>query len=298
MTGTNDPDEQSVGECAREPDRPTIVAVFGLTWRPGRTGGISDEVLKELLKLAKCAGSKIAAAKFVVLTGDRPPTSDRLEQLHAVKDAAMLGAAPDGHWIGVLKGGAKEVKGVLKEVKEDGEPAFQKEGKGRVIFSNMGDQRNFLEGSLADAAIVLDGGTGTISEAVSAISLGKPVLLVGTAWATRCPALHQLFKVKVLTGNLKDTLVDEARNKLGEKTEQGPMRDLIEQALGPGSIQLHECSRLVAADGMQACPDVASWLTEIQGLHQKGEFPPLDEPYSQAGDGYQPWLEGLLPPKP
>ena len=75
------------------------------------------------------------------------------------------------------------------------------------------------------------------------------------------------------------------------------MRDLIEQALEPGSIQLHEHRRLVAADGMQACPDIASWLTEIQGLPQKGEFPPLDEPYNQAGDGYQQWLEGLLPPK-
>jgi predicted Rossmann-fold nucleotide-binding protein len=293
MTATNDPDEQGVGECAREPDRPTIVAVFGRTWRTGRTGGISDEVLKELLKLARCAGSKIAAAKFVVLTGDRPPTGGRLEQLHAVKDAAMLGAAPNGHWIGVLKGG-------LKEVKEDSEPAFRKEGKGKggVIFSNMGDRRNFLEASLADAAIVLDGKTGTISEAVSAISLGKPVLLVGTAWATRCPALHQLFKVKVLTGNPKDILIKEARKKLGEKTEQGPMRDLIEQALKPRSIQLHERSRLVAADGMPACLDIASWLTEIQGLPQKGEFPPLDEPYSQAGVGYPQWLEGLLPPKP
>lgn len=77
----------------------------------------------------------------------------------------------------------------------------------------MKNQRNFLEASVADAAIVLDGETGTIS------------------------------------------------------------------------------------DCMQACPDIASWLTEIQGLPQKGEFPPLDEPYNQAGDGYQQWLEGLLPPK-
>ena len=259
MTGTN--------------SRPTIVAVFG------RSGGISDE----LRELATCAGSKIAAAKFVVLTGDK--LKEQEEEPDAVKDAAMQGAAPDGHWIGVLK--------------RAGSSVFQKEGeKGGVIFSNMGDRRNFLEASLCDAAIVLEGEEGTISEAVSAISLGKPVLLVGTVWATRCPALHQLFDVRVLTGNPKDILVEEARKRLGEKTDKDPMRDLIEQALEPGSIPLHESSRLVSADGMQACPAIASWLTEIRGLQQKGAFPPLGEQYKQGRHKYQQWLESLLPPEP
>jgi predicted Rossmann-fold nucleotide-binding protein len=259
MTGTN--------------SRPTIVAVFG------GTRGIRGEVLK----LATCAGSKIAAAKFVVLTGDKLKGQEKNPE--AVKDAAQLGAAPDGHWIGVLK--------------EAGNPIFQKEGdKGGVIWSGMGDRRNFLEASLSDAAIVLEGAEGTISEAVSAISLGKPVLLVGTAWATRYPALHRVFQDRVLTGNPKDILVKESRKRLGGETDESPIRGRIEQALKPGSIQLDERSQLVSADGMQACSAIASWLTEIRVLPQKGEFPPVGEPYSQARNDYHQWLEGLLPPKP
>lgn len=271
MTGTN--------------SRPTIVAVFGG----------SGDIPPEVIKLAKCAGSEICAAGFVVLTGDRLPIGDRLKKkLDAVKDAAMLGAAPDGHWIGVLK----EDKNGKPGFREDGNPGFQEEDKGGVIFSNMGNRRNFLEASLSDAAIVLQGAEGTISEAVSAISLGKPVLVVGTYWATGCPALHRVFQDGVLTGNPKEILVEEARKRLGKKTDKNPMRGRIEEALKLGSIRLHERSQLISADGTQACLAIASWLAEIRGLPQKGEFPPLGEPYRQARVDYHQWLEGLLPPKP
>ena len=95
----------------------------------------SGDIPPEVIKLAKCAGSEICAAGFVVLTGDRLPIGDRLKKkLDAVKDAAMLGAAPDGHWIGVLK----EDKNGKPGFREVGNPGFQEEDKGGVIFSNMG----------------------------------------------------------------------------------------------------------------------------------------------------------------
>jgi predicted Rossmann-fold nucleotide-binding protein len=214
--------------------RPMTVAVFGG----------SSEVPEEVLELAHCVGSKISAAEFVILTGGRldesaPPASVESIPQESVKDAALLGAAPAGHWIGVLKGSNC--------------PGFQREGKGSVIFSHMDHQRNFLEASLCDAAIVLEGGIGTISEAVSAISLGKPVLLAGTVWAKKCPALHQLFEVRNLADNSEDILFKKARKRLGEKTDKCSMRDLIEQALKPGSIQLHEptglCRRCAGMPG-------------------------------------------------
>jgi predicted Rossmann-fold nucleotide-binding protein len=49
-----------------------------------------------------------------------------------------------------------------------------------VVHPAMGEQRNFFEALLCDAAVVLPGGSGAISEAVSMLCLGKPVLLGGT----------------------------------------------------------------------------------------------------------------------
>lgn len=149
---------------------------------------------------------------------------------------------------------------------------------------------------MCDAAIVLEGEKGAISEAVSVISLGKPVLLAGIAWAKECPVLLRLFEVRDIADYEENILFEKARERLGKKTDKRPMRELIEQALDPGSIQIHDRSRLVFADGVQACPAIAEWLTQIQTVPRKGEFPPLGEQYDRTGDNYHAWLEQVPQP--
>ena len=255
--------------------RPMIIAVFGGSF------GDSAEVPQAVLDLARCAGSTIAAKGLIILTGGRLKKRERLD---AVKDAALLGAEPDGHWIGVLKEGRS--------------PAFERDDKGGVIFSHMGHQRNFLEARLCDAAVVLMGGEGTISEAVSTICLGKPVLLAGASWIERWPALDQLFKKRALAPSLETELFTITRAELRVDKPNGPMKKLIEEALQPGSSRLHERSRLVAVGDVQACPAIADWLAEIRGLPRKGEFPPLSKQYDRVRTDYRNWIETLVLPPP
>lgn len=97
----------------------------------------------------------------------------------------------------------------------------------------MVHEQNFLEATLCDAAIVLEGEKGTISTAISVISLGKPVLLAGIAWAKECPVLLRLFEVPDIADYEENILFEKARERLDKKTDKGPMRDLIEQAIEP-----------------------------------------------------------------
>ena len=162
--------------------RPVIVAVFGG----------SKNVPQEILTLAACVGGEIAAQGFVILAGgtmkaQRPPET--------VKDAALKGAAPDGDWIGVLK------KGRTPDLKPDGHcPDFKSDGKGGIVYSDMGHQRNLLE-------------------------LGKPVLLAGSTWTEDCSAsnwllinaqnaLYQLFNTRNLAEDQKSSLVETTLGRL------------------------------------------------------------------------------------
>jgi hypothetical protein len=74
------------------------------------------------------------------------------------------------------------------------------------------------------------------------------------------------------------------------------MRQLIELAVQPSRIQLHERSRLIPATGPQVCQAIADWLTEIQELPRKGEFPRLGEEYDSAREDYHRWIAQIPPP--
>ncbi|WP_344475788.1 hypothetical protein [Nonomuraea monospora] len=242
-----------------------IVAVFGG----------SKDVPRDVLDLAQCAGKRISARGFVILTGGMKET-----QLcpKTVKDAALTGVAIDGHWIGVLKDG--------------NDPDFKRHDEGGVVYSHMNHQRNFLEASLCDAAIVLKGAKGTISEGVSTLCLGKPVLLAGTNWTKECFPLYQLFKAHVLTENRKSDLVKTVLDRLGTGNESGPMRHLIAATVRPDNVLLSEHSRLVPAAGLEACEAIARWLVELETLPRTGEFPEL-KGYEQVKEKYDEWLKRL-----
>jgi uncharacterized protein (TIGR00725 family) len=274
----------------QENQRPVIVAVFGG----------SEDVLQEVLTLAACAGSEIAAQGFVILTGG---TMKAQKPPETVKDAALKGAAPDGDWIGVLK------KGGTPDLKPDGYcPDFKSEGKGGVVYSDMGHQRNLLEAWLCDAAIVLKGAEGTISEAVSALCLGKPVLLAGSTWTddysasnrlliNAQKALYQLFNTRNLAEDQKSSLVETALGRLKEGNEEGVMRHLITSTIQPGKVQFRERSFLTPETGPEeACQAIAGWLTELRALPRTGEFPHLGGKYDGVKKKYDEWLRQLSRP--
>lgn len=128
--------------------RRAILAVFG-------GNGVGDDVLA----LAEDLGHAISDRHVVLTGGSTPQASGN------VKDRALWGARA-GPWIGVSKS---------KDGRIDGGP----EESGFVIRSGLDDRRNYLNAFLCDGAIALEGGSGTISEAVFTMALGKPIVLVG-----------------------------------------------------------------------------------------------------------------------
>jgi hypothetical protein len=187
-------------------------------------------------------------------------------------------------------------------------PDFKSEGKGGVVYSDMGHQRNLLEAWLCDAAIVLKGAEGTISEAVSALCLGKPVLLAGSTWAEDCSAsnrlvanaqdaLYRLFNTRDLAEDQKSSLVGTTLVRLEEGNEDGPMKHLIASTFQSDKIQFREHSYLTPKTGLEeACQIIAGWLTELQELPRTGEFPHLGGKYDGVKEKYDEWLRQLSRP--
>lgn len=87
-----------------------------------------------------------------------------------VKDQARLAVAGRGRWVGIAFAGT-------------GSTVARRTDDGIVVEPGLGHQRNLLEACLCDAAVVLPGGIGTVSEGLAALGLGRPVLLIGDAFA-------------------------------------------------------------------------------------------------------------------
>ena len=135
-----------------------IVAVFG--------GNREDP---PVLDLAAEVGVVVAGSGAILLTGGRHDVgSDH------VKDSAMAaGAAVAGsRLLGVLPGSGPATR--VELVGNGGRAGYVKTG--------LGDARNVVNGYACDAAIVLPGGAGTISEIVYSIHAARPVVLLG--WDT------------------------------------------------------------------------------------------------------------------
>jgi predicted Rossmann-fold nucleotide-binding protein len=290
--------------------RPRIIAVFGS----------SKRVPAEVLSVARYVGCEAADHGFIVLTGGTMEAQEHLKEqehlkkvknvaLKGVEDAVSKGSASDGNWIGVLQ------EGNCPGSRRDGNCAyFRPEGKGGVVYSDMGNQRNFLEACLCDAAIVLGGAEGTISEAVSTLCLGKPVLLCGSTPAGDRPAtyqlseeqkalfnaqraLYQLFETQSLTGDQESDLLKVTLNRLKEKYENRTMWSRIQQNVRPGKVRFPERGRLVPATGPEAYQDIAGWLAELTNLSRTGDFPDdLGGKYGEAKAAYDKWLNSLLRP--
>jgi predicted Rossmann-fold nucleotide-binding protein len=157
-----------------------IIAVFGGTRPPPPS---------EVLACAEQLGRAITDARHVLLSGGTGPDNS------SVKGRAITGAGSK-RWVGVVQSGPVRV-----------EP---KNG-GLVIWTGLGDRRNYLEASMCDAAIALPGGDGTVSEVASALSLGRPVAFVGN-WRAEVN-----LDASDISTVLED-MVDRTRRRFGNPT--------------------------------------------------------------------------------
>ncbi|MDQ0079494.1 SLOG cluster 4 domain-containing protein [Arthrobacter oryzae] len=146
-----------------------IFAVFGGNQMKSET----DPQYQERLGLAERFGFAIADRDAILLTGGTGPA------LSPVKNRAIRGALNKSDaslWIGVDR--IDETVEPMVQMPEAGHAGLG----GFVIRSTLDHQRNVLEAYLADAAICLMGGNGTVSEMTFSLSLGRPIALVGDKW--------------------------------------------------------------------------------------------------------------------
>jgi len=130
-----------------------IIAIFG-------GSGLKGQDAKTARDAAVALGQRIVASGGIVLSAGTEAHGD------AVKNGAIDGAGAS--WIGVSPDA--ESSGRVCATQKDG---------GIVLWTNLGHARNRLEAELCHGAICLTGERGTLSEAVFALALGKPVALWG-----------------------------------------------------------------------------------------------------------------------
>jgi uncharacterized protein (TIGR00725 family) len=131
--------------------RRRIVAVIGAGECDARTAELAREV-----------GRRLAESGCAVLTGG----------LGGVMQAASRGANEAGGLvIGVLPGGLPEEANPWVDV---------------AIATGMGDARNVVIASTAEAFVAVSGAWGTLSEIAFALRRGKPVVSLGS-WAEGLP---------------------------------------------------------------------------------------------------------------
>jgi uncharacterized protein (TIGR00725 family) len=131
----------------------------------GIFGGSSAGDLESERIAVRVGGDIASQSDWIVLTGGDDPGGP------GVKNKALTepNEPPGNGWVGVTRAETVECREVER---------------GLVLRTDLGHQRNYLEACLIDAAVVLPGETGTISEAVAALCLGKPVVFLGDGWMT------------------------------------------------------------------------------------------------------------------
>jgi predicted Rossmann-fold nucleotide-binding protein len=194
-------------------ERPKIIAIFG-----------GNQVDQGVLALARRVSQALISCGVIVLTGAVPPPLPS-----QVKGTVLRKVLPSrAKWIGVHNCPHSERR----------VPSCAAHGHGIVVHPVMGEQRNFLEALLCDAAIVLPGGSGAISEGVSTLCLGKPVLLGGTGvdWEEHgCRPLHDLFVTRCADAGEARRLIERSRGPLGST---GPLVGHMQATLVPEKLLL------------------------------------------------------------
>jgi len=200
-------------------------------------------------------GAAIAEQGQILLTGgDGSDTA-------TVKDQAIEGARPST-WVGAAPEGPI-----------DAGPARD----GFVIKSALGHWRNYLEGFLCDAAIGLPGGDGTLSEVMFALSLQRPVAIVGDRWKQTWD-VDDAFQSNVLDGAFARL------RRSGSKPDFDVFLDRADVEIALQRLPRHKYFSQSTPPG-----DVVDWIRGSISSPLVGAFPPLDG-YEVVIVKYDSWL--------
>lgn len=241
------------------PRQTRIIAVFG---------GSDDPVH---LGLARELGEAIAAARQWPLSGGTGPGHD------SVKDCAILGARPSP-WIGVGRD-----KTTTCWESPDAKQGF-------VITSALGHKRNYLEASMCDAAIALPGGDGTLSEAASSLSLGRPVAFVGDEWKKDDAYLDGPDLGRALKAMAERTAKRFAKSPVGHALDP-----LLEPAAFHSTLAGRRLVYWYFDANTTATAIVDSILQHTPTDALDGSFPNVDDAHDTVKRAYERWLENHVP---
>ena len=169
----------------------------------GMFGGGSSSLPQEAESLGRLVAT---TTNWIVLTGGSGPD----QRSSAVKHRALIGPDAAGRpWMGLLQSA-------------DPIPT-PPPSNGFVFKTPLGHKRNYLEAMLCDAAFAFPGGSGTLSEVVAMLCLGRPVVLIGEEqWSAASPGVAGR-----LPAETKRRWVDETRQKFRAEPRAPAIDDLI-----------------------------------------------------------------------
>jgi uncharacterized protein (TIGR00725 family) len=233
-----------------------IIAVFGS----------KDD---EAVAFAQRLGAAIADRKQILLTGGKEPGTE------TVKESAIAGVG-SSPWIGVDRPRPTPAKADCCV-----------KGSAFIIESDLNKRRNYLEAALCDAAIGLTGEEGTYSEVVFALSLHRPVALVGNSWKEKWP---------VDSRKGPEAAASAAMKEVREVADDRPLLQklLNEEAILLGLKSLPEnCFRHFVSEDDVKPEGVVDWiLTSLKpgnSLELAGDFPVIDGDEG-VKNHYKMWL--------
>jgi predicted Rossmann-fold nucleotide-binding protein len=226
-----------------------------------------------------------------------------------VKDEAHAEAQHNGRWISVLNTRYRNTR--AKELKSR---RFAPSGRGAVVRPQTGDQRNLLEAWMSDACIVLATGAkdGTFSELVSALCLGRPVLLIGDPntwtndppWSLVCEWFESARQRQPQGGlqeawQVDDGSAEEITERVCEylNRREGVLGDLVHRTVIAEKLRVAEGSACLAL-GDDAAAD--AWISARLEADPVGTFPTIasndrtvQDEFETLWTEYQTWLREL-----
>ena len=208
------------------------------------------------LELAEEIGSEIAKRHAITLTGGNGNGGDD------VKERAIVGAGSNP-WIGVERNPPQRKASPLRS--------------GIVIYTDVGHRRNYLEARLCDAAIGIEGGPGTTSEVLFALSLRRPVALVGKWGDPQKP-------------DVLEQMIAKAFERVGKPPSGRPDLDelLSEDAVRRGLNTFPAVKRFDLSDSAK---NIVDWiLKKVSSGPLLGDFPGLND-YETVAKDYLNWLD-------
>jgi predicted Rossmann-fold nucleotide-binding protein len=242
-----------------------IVAVFGSS----KSLGIATQL-----------GSAIASNEEILLTGGSGAENLSKEEKATVKEKAIAGAdsarlpGKRARWIGITRGSDVPSYSILRE------------GQAFVAATDLNHRRNCIEACLCDAAVAIEGGKGSVSEAIFCLSLGKPVVFIGNGW--------KKYRVEGATRTADfDAMVKDAFDRVGSIPETDAPLD---QLFDPKRVLAQATSfagykwlptPLNAAREAVVVADSLGWLRKSARIN--GKFPNIAR-YADIISAYCGWL--------